>query len=92
MKKVGLDDLTPGDIVRVVWKDNLRTHNSLPGPPMQAESFGRVVEVTEEGIALFQNRVLNADEVEAIECMDGQLILRPNILLIELLKKKVLDE
>ena len=87
MKKVGLNDLVSGDIVRIVWKDNLRTHNSVPGLPMQAESFGRVVEVTEEGVALFQNRVLNADEVGAIECMDGQLILRPNVISVEVFKK-----
>ncbi|KKK52119.1 hypothetical protein LCGC14_3108140, partial [marine sediment metagenome] len=40
--------------MRVIWKDNYRTHDSLPGTPMQAESFGRVVEVTKEGLALFQ--------------------------------------
>lgn len=39
------------------------------------ESFGRVAEVTEEGIALFQNRVTNAQEIGAEECMDGQFVL-----------------
>ena len=90
MKKVGLDDLSPGDIVRVLWKDNYRTHNSLPGTPMSAESFGRVVEVTEEGIALFQNRVLNAAEIGAIECMDGQLVLSSNVVSIEVFKKETI--
>ncbi|KKM23122.1 hypothetical protein LCGC14_1618330 [marine sediment metagenome] len=85
MNNVLLSKLNPGDLVRVVWKDNYRTHDSLPGAPMQAESFGRVVEVSEEGLALFQNRVLNAEEIGAIECMDGQLILSTNILSIEVL-------
>ena len=85
MKVIPLNKLNPGVLVRVVWKDNYRTHDSLPDTPMQAESFGRVVEVSEEGIALFQNRVLNADEIGAIECMDGQLILKPNIVSIEVL-------
>ncbi len=85
MKAIPFNKLNPGDLVRVVWKDNYRTHANLPGTPMKAESFGRVVEVSKEGIALFQNRVLNADEIGAIECMDGQLILKANIVSIEVL-------
>ncbi len=88
MKKVGLDDLTSGDIVRIIWEDHYRTHDSLPSVPMRVESFGRVVELTNEGVALFQNRVLNASDLGAIECLDGQLILRPNILSIELFRKE----
>jgi len=52
---------------------------------MQAESFGRVVEVSKDGLSLFQNRVLNADEIGAIECMDGQLILEANVISVEVL-------
>ena len=85
MKAILFNKLNPGDLVRVVWKDNYRTHDSLPGTPMKAESFGRVVEVSKEGLAIFQNRVLNADEIGAIECMDGQLILESNVVSIEVL-------
>ena len=85
MKAIPFNKLNPGDLVRVVWKDNYRTHASLPGAPMQAESFGRVVEVSKDGLSLFQNRVLNADEIGAIECMDGQLILEANVISVEVL-------
>lgn len=85
MKIVTIDKLKPNDIVVVTWKDNYRTHESFPGTPVRAESFGRVVEVTNEGVILFQNRVLNADEIGAMECMDGQLILGSNVIEIEVL-------
>lgn len=85
---MGLDNITlqPGDIVRLTWRDHYRTRGRKPtGSALMAESFGRVIEVTDDGVALFQNRVLNYQEVDAEECMDGQFILSCDIESVEVL-------
>jgi len=77
---------TPGDVVCMVWKDHYRVHNrSMGGGPMLVESFGRVAEHTDEGIALLQNRVTNHQEIGAEECMDGQFVLDCDIVSIEVI-------
>ena len=71
----------PGDIIRLTWKDHYRVHNRpIKGTPGIVESFGRVSEYTDEGIALFQNRVTNAAEVGVQECMYGQFVLTCDII------------
>ena len=83
-KTVTLKSLKPGDIVRLVWKDHYRAHNTkITGTPGQVESFGRVVEVTDEGIALFQNRIINHRDISAEECLDGQFVLACDVVSIE---------
>ncbi len=76
----------PGDIIRLTWKDHYRVHNRpIKGKPGLVESFGRVAEYTDEGIALFQNRVTNAAEIGTQECMDGQFVLTCDIIDIEVI-------
>ena len=77
---------TVGSIVCMVWRDHYRVHNrSMGGGPMLVESWGQVVEHTDEGIALFQNRVMNHREIGAEECMDGQFVLDCDIVSIEVI-------
>lgn len=72
--------------MRLEWRDHYRMHDRKPtGKASLAESFGRVIEVTDDGVALFQNRVLNFAEVNAEECMDGQFILSCDITDVEVL-------
>ncbi len=72
--------------MRLVWRDHYRMHDRRPtGKAAEAESFGRVIAVSDEGVALFQNRVLNFAEVNAEECMDGQFILSCDIADVEVL-------
>lgn len=79
----------PGDIIRLSWKDHYRVHDRpIKSNPGLVESFGRVLEATDDGIALFQNRVTNAQEIGAEECMDGQFVLACDIVGIEILKAK----
>ena len=75
--------------MRLVWRDHYRTTQRKPlhSTPAMAESFGRVIEATNEGVALFQNRVINHQELGAEECMDGQFILSCDIETIEVLAK-----
>lgn len=80
MAKPNLKSLSPGEVVVLIWRDHYRVHNrSITGTPGLVESFGRVAEVTEEGVALFQNRVTNALDIGAEECMDGQFVLACDI-------------
>ena len=84
--KNALQMLATDDIVHLIWRDHYRMHDRKPtGKASLAESFGRVIEVTDDGVALFQNRVLNASETGAEECMDGQFILSCDIESIEVL-------
>ena len=84
--QVDVQSLRPNDIVRLVWGDHYRVHGRKPtGKASLAERFGRVIEVTDDGVALFQNRVLNASETGAEECMDGQFILSCDIESVEVL-------
>ncbi len=86
MVNVNVQSLKPDDIVRLTWRDHYRMHDRKPtGKASLAESFGRVIEVSDEGVALFQNRVLNASETGAEECMDGQFILSCDIADVEVL-------
>ena len=71
-----LKDIKPGDVVILVWRDHHRVHRAkITGMPGLVESFGRVAEITDEGVAIFQNRVTNAAEISTQECMDGQFVL-----------------
>lgn len=88
LPKIDLRTLAPGDIVRLTWRDHYRTSQRKPsGTPAVAESFGRVIEVTGDGVALFQNRVLNYHELGAEECMDGQFILSCDIETAEVIQR-----
>lgn len=80
-KKVELDNLVAGDAVMVIWEDHYRTHGHTPVStrPMSVKSYGEVVEVSDVGLALIQNLVLNATAIGADPCMDGQFILRDRI-------------
>ena len=80
-KKVELDSLVAGDAVVVIWEDHYRTHGHTPVStrPMSVKSYGEVVEVSEVGLALIQNLVINAVAIGADPCMDGQFILRDRI-------------
>ena len=81
-KKCGCQDLKPGDMIRVVWKDHYTSSaSSFPAPEaMLIESFGRVKAVTEDGLAIYQSRVVNAETFERMsENMDGLFILIPAI-------------
>lgn len=86
-KTVTLKSLNPGDVVRLVWNDHYRAHNTpITGTPGEVESFGRVVEVTDLGIALHQNRIMNARAIGAEECLDGQFVLACDVVSVEILK------
>ena len=90
MTKVSiLKSISPGDVIILLWRDHLRTHDRkiVGAPTGLVESFGQVAEITDEIIALFQNRVTNADVIGAEECMDGQLVLTCDIVGVELIKK-----
>ena len=50
------------------------------------ESFGRVAEVNDLGVALFQNRIINAVEIGAEECLDGQFVLGCDITDVEMIE------
>ena len=81
-KKCGHQDLSPGDMVHVVWKDHYSSGASaFPAPEvMLVESFGRVKVITDEGLAIYQNRVVNSETFERMsENMDGLFILIPVI-------------
>ena len=84
-----LKSISPGDIIILLWKDHLRMHDrKIVGAAVGlVESFGKVAEITDEVIALFQNRVTNAEASGAEECMDGQLVLACDIVGVELIKK-----
>ena len=85
-KKCGPQDLKPGDVVRVVWKDHYTSGAStFPAPEaMLVESFGRVKALTEDGMAIYQNRIINAETFERMaDNMDGLFILIPVIVEIE---------
>src|SRR3990172_6625180 len=85
-KKCSHQALKPGDVVRVVWKDHYTSGAStFPAPEaMLAESFGRVKALTEDGLAIYQNRIINAETFERMsENMDGLFILIPVIVEIE---------
>lgn len=80
MAKANLKSLAPGNVVILTWRDHYRVHDRrITGTPGLVESFGRVAAVTEEGVALFQNRVTNAQDIGAEECMDGQFVLACDI-------------
>ena len=80
-KKVELDNLVAGDVVVVIWEDHYRTHRHTPDSirPMTVRSYGEVVDVSDIGLALIQNLVVNALAIGAEPCMDGQFILRASI-------------
>ena len=80
-KKVELDDLVAGDAVIVIWEDHYRTHGHTPisTRPMSVKSYGEVADISDIGLALIQNLVINATAIGADPCMDGQFILRDRI-------------
>ena len=81
-KKYGYQDLSPGDMVRVVWKDHYTSSAGyFPAPEaMLVESFGRVKGLTDDGLALYQSRVINSETFERMsENIDGLFILIPVI-------------
>ena len=85
-KKCGPQDLKPGDVVRVVWKDHYTSSaGAFPAPEaMLVESFGRVKALTEDGMAIYQNRIINAETFERMaDNMDGLFVLIPVIVEIE---------
>ena len=85
-KRCGWQDLKPGDVIRVVWKDHYTSGAyAFPAPEvMLIESFGRVKVVTDEGLAIYQSRVLNAETFERMaDNMDGLFVLIPVIVEVE---------
>ncbi len=70
-----------------MWRDHYRVHNTkITGSPGMVESFGRVAEVNDLGVALFQNRIINAVEIGAEECLDGQFVLGCDITDVEMIE------
>ena len=85
-KKCGHKDLKPGDVIRVVWKDHYTSSSgAFPAPEaMLVESFGLVKAITHDGLAIYQNRIVNSETFERMsENMDGLFVLLPVIVEIE---------
>ena len=85
-KRCGWQDLKPGDVVRVVWKDHYTSSASaFPAPEaMLIESFGRVKGITNDGLAIYQSRVVNSETFERMsENMDGLFVLLPAVVELE---------
>ena len=85
-KKCEVRDLKAGDVIRVVWKDHYTSSaGAFPAPEvMLVESFGRVKTLTDDGLALYQSRLLNSETFTNIaENMDGLFVLLPVIVEIE---------
>ena len=74
-----------GDLVQVTWHDHFRYQGKLP-KLMKVRSWGRVDEITKEGIALLQNEVVDSTHVVE-RVMDGQFILQSTITDIKILEK-----
>jgi hypothetical protein len=80
--------LKPGDLIQVTWLDHFRFQGDDPIKPLSVKSWGLFDQETEDGIAIIQNEVQAGGEYGIDRCMDGQFILRPNILDIVVLTRR----
>lgn len=69
-----------GDIVGVRWMDHYRFKGDKPKPPMEVISWGKVYDNEDpDYLTIIQNEVQNSTEVQVERIMDGQAILKTNI-------------
>lgn len=87
-------ELNIGDLAEITWKDHFRYRGKRPRE-MEVKSWGKVVEILNDGIALVQNEVQIPDsnasprtaDPLAERVMDGQFILASTITNIRLIEE-----
>ena len=80
-------DLKIGDEVCITWMDHYRWKGERPKSMMLVQSWGEVIEITPDGIALAQNEVQISEDMDIEQIMDGQFCLRQSVVSIEILRR-----
>lgn len=88
-------DIGTGDVVEISWADHYAYEGKRPGE-IVVKTWGKVDEITEDGIALVLNEVqgelTQGTKPKVDRVMDGQFILRPVIRNIQVLRKLLQED